>query len=164
MKRKLIAFLCAFLPALAFASCGNGSSDNSASVQTAVESSAEGADFVIEGTETNQFRVVDNLLISDNLPIIVDFNATWCPPCKKFAPIFDAVAERYAGRALFVSIDVDQYPEIAKAYGVSSIPTVAFIMTGGGELGRQVGFMEEQQFVDYVNQLVDTSAGESGVI
>lgn len=168
MKRKILSLICSALPVLAFASCGNGSSDGAARAGSAavVESDASESenDAVIVGTSSKQFSIVDNLLISDNRPVIVDFNATWCGPCRQFAPIFHSVAEQYRGQALFVSIDTDKYPDIAKAYKVSAIPTLVFIMPGGQVLGSQTGVMPEQQFVEYVNQLVATSAGESGAI
>lgn len=154
---------------LVFASCGGASSTsesqggNPTESQMEMQATSEAAgDAVIVGTNSKLFRVEKNLLISDNLPIVVDFNATWCPPCKRFAPIFDAVAEKFKGQALFVSIDTDQYPEIANAYGISSIPTTVYIMGGGQELGKQVGLLTEEQFTDFVNQLIATSAGESG--
>lgn len=164
MKRKLISILCAMLPMFAFAGCGSNSSNSEAAASEAAAGEAAADNAVITGVNSNQFRVVDNLLISDTLPIVIDFNATWCGPCRQFAPIFDSVAEKYHGQALFVSIDTDKYPEIANAYRISAIPTVAFIMPGGAEMGRQQGLMPEQMFIDYVNQLITTSAGEDGSI
>lgn len=161
MKRTGIALLSIFLPIFAFAACnsGNSTSQNSNPSSSKSESSESGSGAVIVGINNQQFKVVDNILISDNLPIIVDFNATWCPPCQKFSPIFHAVAEKYKGQALFVQIDTDQYPQIAREYKVQSIPTVAFILPGGSVMGYQVGFMPEEQLIDFVNQLVETSAG-----
>lgn len=161
MKKILFSLLCMILPAVTFASCGSGSS-NSASEGVAQAEAAAGP--AVVGPNDPQIKIVDNLLVSENLPIIVDFNATWCGPCRAFAPIFDSVAEKYKGQVIFVSVDTDQYPELAKAYRVSAIPSVAFIMPGGQLYGMQQGLMTEEQFVDYVNQLVATSAGESGVI
>lgn len=161
MKRKCIALLSIFLPIFAFAACGSGNSASQSGTPSAstAESTESGSGAVIVGVNNPQFKVVDNILISENMPIIIDFNATWCGPCRQFSPIFHAVAEKYKGQALFVSIDTDQYPEIANAYRIASIPTVAFILPGGSEMGSQIGFMPEEQLVDFVNQLVETSAG-----
>ena len=57
--------------------------------------------------------------------VVIDFNATWCGPCRQFAPTFEAVAEEMADKALFYSVDVDQHPELAQKYDVQSIPMVA---------------------------------------
>lgn len=167
MKKRLLGILCMAFPLLAVAGCGSSHSNSSAESSSSAQTEAAAADqndAVIIGTKSNQFKVVDNLFISDNLPIIVDFNATWCGPCRAFAPIFHSVAEKYKGQALFVSIDTDEYPQIANAYKISAIPTVAFIMPDGQVLGQQQGLMTEQQFVEYVNQLIETAAGESGSI
>ncbi len=77
--------------------------------------------------------------------VVVDFNATWCGPCKQFAPNFESVAEKYAGKALFYSVDVDQHPELAARYGVQSIPMVLFIRPDG-QTATSLGFLQEAEF------------------
>lgn len=57
-------------------------------------------------------------------PVFIDFNATWCGPCRQFAPYFEAAAKKYTDRAKFISVDVDVYGEVAQSFGVESIPTV----------------------------------------
>lgn len=158
MKKLLIAIL-GLLPCTAFASCGG---ENSSDTSNSTEVVEENAVLTLsEAIDAKLIKLFDNLVISENNPVIIDFNATWCGPCQRFAPIYDAVAERYNGQAIFLSIDTDEYPSVAEAYKISAIPTVVFLMPGGGELGRQTGLMSEEQFVDYVNQLIATSAGES---
>ena len=161
MKRNILILLGTFLPIFAFAACGSSGSGSTAEAgsESVAQMEASAGDAVISGIKSNQFRVEDNLLISDNLPIVIDFNATWCGPCRQFAPTFHEVAQKYQGQAIFVSIDTDQYPKIAEAYRISAIPTVAFIMPGGAEVGRQQGLMTKEMFVDFVNQLIATSAG-----
>ena len=66
-----------------------------------------------------------------NRVTVLDFNATWCGPCKKFAPAFEKAAEVYGNQVDFYSVDVDQNPQTAKAFGVESIPTVVFILPDG---------------------------------
>lgn len=62
--------------------------------------------------------------------VVVDFTASWCPPCKALAPILDKVAEKYEGRARFYKCDIDENPEPAGKYGVSSIPNLLFFKDG----------------------------------
>ncbi|MDE6199189.1 MAG: thioredoxin family protein [Muribaculaceae bacterium] len=76
---------------------------------------------------------------------IIDFNATWCGPCKQFAPIFEAAAEKYQG-VDFQSVDVDENGAMAEQYGVQSIPMVVLLDKDGNVLDTNVGFMEAADF------------------
>lgn len=63
---------------------------------------------------------------------VLDFNAVWCGPCRRLTPIIEEMAERYAGKVTFISIDVDRHPELFQAYNVgSSIPVVLFLRPDG---------------------------------
>lgn len=64
-------------------------------------------------------------------PLIIDFNATWCGPCRMFTPVFDEVANKYAGKVDFISIDTDKYPQTAQAFAIQAIPTIVFILPDG---------------------------------
>ena len=63
-------------------------------------------------------------------PVLVDFWAEWCPPCRMIAPSVEALAKTYAGRAKVAKLDIDESPEIANAFGVRSIPTLLFFKDG----------------------------------
>ncbi len=76
------------------------------------------------------------------LPAVVDFFATWCPPCKALAPLLDRVAGAYAGKAVFVKINTDEAPELAAEFGIRSIPTLVFLK-GGKVVNTLVGLRGE---------------------
>lgn len=79
---------------------------------------------------------------------VVDFYANWCGPCKMFAPVFEetSLVEDYN----FVKIDVDKFPEIARKYGVMSIPTI-ILFENGKEIKRFTGFMPKEEFNKFLN-------------
>jgi thiol peroxidase len=80
----------------------------------------------------------EQVLASDR-PVLVDFYAPWCPPCKKLAPVFAELAEDYAGRVLFVKVNTDEAGEIASEYSIRSIPTV-ILFSEGRVVRRWAGF------------------------
>lgn len=77
----------------------------------------------------------DEKVLKADKPVLVDFFATWCGPCKMMAPTIDQVAGEVAGKADVYKLDVDQAPEIAQRYGVMSIPTL--IVFDKGEVRKQ---------------------------
>ncbi len=72
------------------------------------------------------------------VPVVVDFYADWCGPCKVMAPVFDDLAGRRAGELLFLKVDSDRSPAATQRYGVRAIPTLV-IFRGGREVARQTG-------------------------
>lgn len=77
-------------------------------------------------------------VLESDVPVLVDFNATWCGPCRMIAPAVDELAAEYAGKAKVVKIDVDNNPQLAARYEVESIPAL-LIFDGGKVVDRMVG-------------------------
>lgn len=69
---------------------------------------------------------------------VIDFTAKWCGPCRQMAPVLEALAREYAGRAQFAAVDCDDEPQIAQRYNVRSMPTFV-LLRDGREVGRIVG-------------------------
>ena len=88
----------------------------------------------------------DKEVLQSEQPVLVDFWAVWCGPCRAIAPAVDAVAEEYAGKAKVYKLNVDDSPEIAGRYGVMSIPTL-MIFKGGQKVGELVGGQNTKQTI-----------------
>ncbi|MBQ1157267.1 thioredoxin [Streptomyces smyrnaeus] len=85
--------------------------------------------------EVTDATFAEEVLRSD-IPVLVDFTAEWCPPCRMVAPVLGRLAEERAGALKVVSLDVDRNPETQAAYGVLSMPTL--VLFRGGEPARSV--------------------------
>ena len=77
-------------------------------------------------------------VLQSEVPVLVDFWAPWCPPCRAISPTLDVVASEFEGKAKIVKVDVDDEPEVAARYGVSSIPAL-LLFKGGQQVGQLVG-------------------------
>ena len=96
---------------------------------------------VIELTDSN----FESEVIKSEVPVLVDFWAEWCQPCRMLAPTIEQLADEYEGRIKVGKVDIDSNREVAVNYGISSIPTV--ILFKGGEVQKKiVGLAPKDQF------------------
>ena len=86
----------------------------------------------------------DQMVLQDKKPVLIDFWAAWCGPCRMMAPIVDELAEEYNGRIKFVKMDVDQNPKTPARYGIMSIPTL-LIFKNGGPVSHIVGLRPKEE-------------------
>lgn len=82
---------------------------------------------------------------------VIDFFATWCGPCRMMAPIFESVGQKMSGKANFVKVDVDESEDLARKFGVMSIPTMV-ILKDGNLVAKRVGLMQADALEQWVNE------------
>jgi len=96
----------------------------------------------------------DKTVMQSPIPVIVDFWAPWCGPCKMVAPTLEKLAKEYTGKLLVAKVNTDENPEWAMKYGVQGIPTMLFV-ANGKLVHRQVGALPEPVLRDIVSQFMD---------
>jgi len=89
-------------------------------------------------------------VLQSSQPVLVDFWAAWCGPCKMIAPVLDEIAEEYAGKLKVVKVDVDENRDSPAKYGVRGIPTLLVFKNGQLE-ATKVGALTKNQLVDFIN-------------
>ena len=90
-------------------------------------------------------------VIKSKKPVMVDFGAPWCAPCRMAEPVFDELSEEYKGKAVIGKVNIDEEQELAQKYGVMSIPTV-IIFKDGKEVERKVGFPGKEGYQEMIDK------------
>jgi thioredoxin 2 len=89
-------------------------------------------------------RYLERVVAGTDVPVLVDFYADWCGPCKVMAPVLDAIAREYEGRVLVAKLDADRNPTMAVRFSISGIPTL-IVFRDGREYRREVGAVPRQR-------------------
>lgn len=100
---------------------------------------------MVKKISENEFAEVQEKAVS-----LIDFSATWCGPCKMLAPVLDEVSEEMKDSVSFFNIDVDENPNLAEKFGVSSIPALV-VLKNGEKADMQVGFQPKAGIVNFIN-------------
>ena len=96
----------------------------------------------------------EKTVLQSNVPVVVDFWAPWCGPCRMVAPTLDKLAKEYSGKLLVAKVNTDENPEWMMKYGIQGIPTMLFV-AGGKIIHRHVGALPEPMLRDIVAQFID---------
>lgn len=98
----------------------------------------------------------DSEVVQASTPVVVDFWAEWCQPCKMLSPVLDAVAGKFTGQLKVVKCNVDENPELATQYGVVSIPNLIFFKDGQ-IVNQVVGYKNEGQLSSVVEEILSNN-------
>jgi len=95
----------------------------------------------------------EELVLKSDKPVLVDFWAEWCGPCRMLGPIIEDLSDEFADKAIIGKVDVDSNQQFAAQFGVRNIPTV-LVFKGGEMVNRQVGVAQKNVYADFLNALL----------
>jgi len=95
----------------------------------------------------------DEEVLNSEIPVLVDFWAEWCGPCKMIAPVLDELAEEFDGRLKICKVDVDANPDIPPKFGIRGIPTL-IVFKGGNAEATKVGALSKTQLTEFISEVI----------
>ena len=102
----------------------------------------------IISVEDNNFK---EKVLESKQPVLCDFWAEWCGPCKQISPILSEISQEYENKITIAKINIDNNPEVPSKYGIMSIPTL-ILFNNGKMVGSQIGLLEKQTNTDWINE------------
>ncbi|MBK6793058.1 MAG: thioredoxin [Anaerolineales bacterium] len=102
----------------------------------------------------------EKVVMQSQLPVIVDFWAPWCNPCKMIAPTLDKLAKEMEGKIIVAKVNTDDHAEWMQKFGIQGIPTLLFV-SNGKVVHRQVGALPERMLRDVVNQFMEVAGQQA---
>ena len=102
----------------------------------------------------------EKTVLQNSLPVIVDFWAPWCGPCRMVAPVLDKIAKERAGKMIIAKVNTDENPEWAQKYGVQGIPTMLFVASGK-IVHRQVGALPEPMLRAVIDEFMNVTEAQN---
>ncbi len=154
MKRLLLIALAA----LVLAGCSQSKKNELSSAQPQEAKAEEGKVNVLTTAEFKK-KIMDyekhpqEWVFEGTRPVIIDFYATWCHPCKMTAPVVEQLAKDYQGKIDFYKVDIDKEQELAATFGIQSIPTFLFI-PAKGKPTAQMGAMQKEDFEKIIKSVI----------
>ena len=98
----------------------------------------------------------EKAVLQSPVPVLVDFWAPWCGPCRMVSPIVEQLASEYDGKLRTVKVNVDDSPDVAGRYGISSIPSLVFFK-GGREVSREIGALPKPRLAKAIDRVLATA-------
>ena len=147
-------FFC-LMAVLMLAACGNKTAkqDNDVAVG---EENAKSEMPVVTADDEGQTEWIKQTTIMTSKPMVIDFFATWCGPCKELSPILDEIEKKHKGDVIFRRIDVDQEPELAQEFNIQGVPTLMFV-TPKGEYQTMLGVQSPEDIEAKISALMKRS-------
>lgn len=153
--KKIILCLTAML---VLAACNNKTENQEGSNANGINNEAAQSEMPVASPEDEgQGEWIKQTTIMSAKPMVIDFYATWCGPCKELAPILDEIEKNHKGDVIFKRIDVDREPELAQEFRVEAIPTLMFV-TPKGEYQTIMGLQEAAVIEAKIAELLTRSA------